>query len=84
MDLTEFLGYFDKIRQANGKSGAPSGHIDAQVTRENLTKLFTALDIDKSKRLDLKEFTQYLGHTEATAKRQQDNIDGETLASLNL
>lgn len=54
------------------------------MTLENLTALFKALDTDGSKTLDLKEFTRILGYMDNKNKKKLQNIDSDTLATLNL
>lgn len=52
--------------------------MDKRITRENLSRLFVALDADRSKTLDIKEFCAYLGYTDKLDKKKSTNIDSDT------
>lgn len=52
--------------------------MDKRITEKNLGSLFDALDADKSRELDIKEFCAYLGYTEKLDKKKTTNIDSDT------
>jgi hypothetical protein len=52
--------------------------MDKKLTAKSLGDLFIALDADKSKTLDLKEFCAYIGYTEKIEKKKVSNIDADT------
>jgi hypothetical protein len=80
VDIREFCGYFESIKS---QQKGPESELDRKINEKSLAQLFKALDADGSKSLDLTEFCMYIGYTEKMNSKKLDNIDEDTLASID-